>query len=55
LHPAGDQFTVFVMENGKPVLHVVEVGIQDQVSAEIKSGLQAGDVVTTGITASKTQ
>ncbi len=55
LHPAGDQFTVFVMENGKPVLHVVEVGIQDQVSAEIKSGLQAGDVVSTGITATKTQ
>ena len=55
LHPAGDQFTVFVMENGKPVLHVVEVGIQDQVSAEIKSGLNAGDVVTTGITASKSQ
>jgi multidrug efflux pump subunit AcrA (membrane-fusion protein) len=55
LHPAGDKFTVFVMENGKPVLHIVEVGIQDQVSAEIKSGLKAGDVVTTGITASKTQ
>ncbi len=55
LHPAGDQFTVFVMENGKPVLHVVEVGIQDQVSAEIKSGLQAGNVVSTGITATKTQ
>jgi multidrug efflux pump subunit AcrA (membrane-fusion protein) len=55
LHPAGDQYAVFVMENGKPVLHVVEVGIQDQVSAEIKSGLKEGDVVTTGITASKTQ
>jgi multidrug efflux pump subunit AcrA (membrane-fusion protein) len=55
LHPAGDKFTVFVMENGKPVLHVVEVGIQDQVSAEIKSGLQAGDVVTTGIAETKTQ
>ena len=55
LHPAGQQYTVFVMENGKPVLHVVEVGIQDQVSAEIKSGLNAGDVVTTGITGTKTQ
>jgi HlyD family secretion protein len=55
LHPAGDQYTVFVMENGKPTLRVVEVGIQDQVSAEIKSGLQAGDVVTTGITAIKSQ
>lgn len=55
LHPAGDQYTVFVMENGTPTLHVVQVGIQDQVSAEIKSGLQAGDVVTTGIAATKTQ
>jgi HlyD family secretion protein len=55
LHPAGDQDTVFVMENGKPVLHVVEVGIQDLVSVEIKSGLAAGDVVTTGVTGTKAQ
>jgi RND family efflux transporter MFP subunit len=55
LHPAGDQFTVFVMQNGKPTLRVVQVGIQDQVSAEIISGLQAGDIVTTGITGTKTQ
>jgi multidrug efflux pump subunit AcrA (membrane-fusion protein) len=55
LHPAGDQFTVFVLENDKPVLRVVEVGIRDQVSAEIKAGLQAGDVVTTGITTTKSQ
>ena len=55
LHPAGDQYTVFVMQNGKPLLHVVQIGIQDQVSVEIKSGLQAGDVVTTGITTTKTQ
>ena len=55
LHPAGDKFTVFVMQNNKPTLHVVEVGIQDQVSAEIKSGLKAGDVVTTGVTATKAQ
>jgi hypothetical protein len=55
LHPAGDQFTVFVMQNGKPTLRVVQVGIQDQVSAEILSGLQAGDIVTTGITGTKTQ
>jgi multidrug efflux pump subunit AcrA (membrane-fusion protein) len=55
LHPAGGQFTVFVMQNGTPTLRVVQVGIQDQVSAEIISGLQAGDVVTTGITGTKTQ
>ncbi len=53
LHQAGDQYTVFVMENGKPTLRVVEVGIQDLLYAEIKSGLNVGDVVTTGITETK--
>ncbi len=33
---------------GKPRMKVVEVGLQDAASAEIKSGLSAGDVVTTG-------
>lgn len=46
-------YAVFVMENGKPRLRVVEVGIQDSVSAEIKSGLQTGEVVTTGIAATR--
>jgi RND family efflux transporter MFP subunit len=50
LREVGDgQYTVFVMQNGEPKLRVVEVGIKDLVSAEIISGLQAGDVVTTGI------
>lgn len=49
LHKAGDQYAVFVMENGKPVLHVVEVGIQDLLYAEIISGVKEGDTVTTGI------
>lgn len=53
LHQAGDQYTVFVVENGKPTLRVVEVGIQDLLYAEIKSGLKVGDVVTTGITETK--
>jgi len=49
IRQAGDQYAVFVMENGTPRLHVVEIGIQDILYAEIKSGLNAGDVVTTGI------
>jgi RND family efflux transporter MFP subunit len=53
LHQAGDVYTVFVMENGTPVLKVVEVGIQDLLYAEIKSGLNPGDVVTTGTTETK--
>jgi RND family efflux transporter MFP subunit len=42
-------YAVFVMENGTPVLKTVEVGLMDYTSAEIKSGLNEGDVVTTGI------
>jgi len=49
LHQAGEGYTVFVMENGEPRLRVVEVGIQDLLYAEIKSGLDSGEVVTTGI------
>ncbi len=41
------------MENGKPVLKTVEVGLKDDTYAEIKSGLNAGDVVTTGIVETK--
>ncbi len=43
------RYTIFVMENGSPRLRVVEVGLQDITYAEIKSGLNVGDVVTTGI------
>jgi HlyD family secretion protein len=46
---AEGKYAVFVMENGEPVLHVVEVGIMDMTYAEIISGLNEGDVVTTGI------
>jgi multidrug efflux pump subunit AcrA (membrane-fusion protein) len=47
------QYSVFVMVNGKPEVRMVEVGLQDAVHAEIKSGLNAGDVVTTGLTVTK--
>ncbi len=43
------QYSVFVMENGEPVLRFVEVGIMDFSFAEILSGVEAGDEVTTGI------
>lgn len=46
-------YAVFVMENGVPKLRVVEIGIQDQLYAQVTSGLQAGEVVTTGITETK--
>jgi RND family efflux transporter MFP subunit len=54
LHKLSDgSYTVFVMQNGKPVLKTVEVGLQDDTYAQIKSGLSAGDVVTTGIVETK--
>jgi HlyD family secretion protein len=54
LHEIGDgQYTLFVMENGKLRLRVVEVGLQDLTQAEIISGLDAGDIVTTGVVETK--
>lgn len=44
-----DGYAVFVLENGEPVMRMVEVGIMDFTYAEIISGLQAGETVTTGI------
>ncbi len=49
LHEAGDQYAVFVMENDKPRLRMVEIGIQDLLYAEVISGIEAGETVTTGI------
>jgi HlyD family secretion protein len=50
LHEFGNgEYAVFVMENTKPRLRVVEVGLQDLTNAEIISGLNAGDIVTTGV------
>lgn len=44
-----DQYAVFVMVNGEPELRMIEVGLIDITFAEILSGLQPGDLVTTGI------
>ncbi len=54
LHEIGDgKYTLFVMENGKLRLRVVEVGLQDLTKAEVTSGLDAGDIVTTGVVETK--
>ncbi len=50
---APGQYAVFVMRNGKLSVDFVQVGLQDQVNAEIKSGLNAGDVVSTGLVGMK--
>jgi HlyD family secretion protein len=43
------QYAVFVMENGEPKMKFVEVGLMDFTHAEILSGLELGEVVTTGL------
>jgi HlyD family secretion protein len=54
LHEIEDgKYTLFVMENGKLRLRTVEVGLQDLTKAEITSGLDAGDIVTTGVVETK--
>jgi HlyD family secretion protein len=48
LHQQPDgSYTVSVQQNGKFVSVPVQVGLKDLVNAEITSGLQAGDVVST--------
>lgn len=44
-----EEYAVFVMESDTPTLRVVSVGLVDFTSAEILSGLEPGEVVTTGI------
>jgi HlyD family secretion protein len=54
LHKIEDgRYTLFVDQNGKLRLRVVDVGLQDLTKAEIKSGLNAGDIVTTGVVETK--
>jgi multidrug efflux pump subunit AcrA (membrane-fusion protein) len=45
-----DQYAVFVVQpDGELVLRPVEVGLQDFINAEILSGLELGEVVSTGV------
>jgi len=47
------EYAVFVMEGGEPKLRMVTVGLMDFTSAEIIAGLEAGEIVTTGIVATE--
>jgi RND family efflux transporter MFP subunit len=49
LRQMGDQYAVFVvLPNGELEMRLVEVGLMDFVNAEIKSGLERGEVVSLG-------
>jgi multidrug efflux pump subunit AcrA (membrane-fusion protein) len=41
------QYVVYVMKNGRPVGQEVQIGLQDIVNVEVKSGLKPGDIVLT--------
>lgn len=41
------KYVVYLMKNGEPAEHQVEIGLQDILYAEVKSGLKTGDVVLT--------
>ncbi len=43
------EYAVFVMEDGEPKLRLVEVGLMDFTFAEILSGVEPGETVTTGV------
>lgn len=43
------EYAVFVMEDDEPKLRIVTVGLMDFTSAEILTGLSAGEIVTTGV------
>ncbi len=45
------KYIVYLMKNGQPVGQGVEIGLQNILYAEVKSGLQRGDVVLTDATA----
>lgn len=55
LRDLGDgTYALFVLNaNGQPKMRVVEIGLQDAASVEIKSGVAVGDVVTTGVVETK--
>jgi HlyD family secretion protein len=44
------KYVVYLMKNGTPVEQEVEIGLQDILNAEVKSGLKKGDVVLTDVT-----
>lgn len=50
---SGSKYTIFVMQNGTLRLRVVDVGLQDLTKAQILSGLNVGDTVTTGLVETK--
>jgi len=50
LHDIGPgQYTVIVVEDNQPQLRLIDVGLRDELYAEVKSGLNEGEIVVTGL------
>lgn len=50
LHEIGpDQYTVIVVEDNRPQLRLVDVGLRNELYVEVKSGLNEGEIVVTGL------
>lgn len=50
LHEIGTgQYTVIVVEDNQPQLRLVDVGLRNELYAEVKSGLNEGEIVVTGL------
>ncbi len=47
------KYVVYLMKNNQPVEQSVEIGLEDIVNAEVKSGLKPGDVIMTNSTDKK--
>jgi multidrug efflux pump subunit AcrA (membrane-fusion protein) len=47
IHKTDDGYAVTVIQNGKQAERRVEIGLQNETYAEIKSGLEAGETVVT--------
>jgi RND family efflux transporter MFP subunit len=45
------QYAVYVLENNEPTERVIEIGLQDQIYAEVRSGLEPGETVITDFAA----
>jgi HlyD family secretion protein len=47
VHKEGDAYFVYIIQNGEQAKRDIEIGLQNESYAEIKSGLEAGETVVT--------
>jgi len=45
------EYAVYVLENDEPTLRAIKIGLQDQIYAEVRSGLEPGEIVVTDLAA----